>query len=113
MSVAERALWLLVIGNPGRTHQRTRDDGAGVELGRPTSIVEHYVTSWVLKLPAFLYLCAATASITTPLTAENIHRMKHHDVWRLPCLFIFSRADLVIKFGGGQRRQIRRIRRGN
>lgn len=46
------------------------------------------------------------------MAAENVNRLKHHDVWRLGRLVVLPRLDLIIKFGRGQRGEIRSVRRG-
>jgi len=106
VAVRERQPW-------DKSHQNSQRLGDGTDSSvRHASFIQHYVTSRVLKLPTLLNLRIATATITVPLAAENIHCLKHHDVWRLRRLVVLSRVDLIIKFGGGQGCQIRSVRRG-
>jgi hypothetical protein len=81
-------LWLFVTGNPEKIRKGVRAWRrlTTAQLGKRkalASFVEHYVTPWMLELPTFLYLWAATSPIISPLTAENIYCLKHNDIWRL------------------------------
>lgn len=61
-----------------------------------TSLIQGYVFSRMLKLPAFLYFWSTSSRDTTTVTTEDIDVPKHHHVRRFYALEILGLPRRIV-----------------
>ena len=77
-----------------------------------TLLGQSRISPRVLELPALLYPWAARAADTVSVIAQDVDSVKHYDIWRLGGLLeVLARPCLVVQLRGGQRGNVRRVRR--
>lgn len=77
-----------------------------------TLLGQSCISPGVLELPALLYPWAARAADTVSVIAEEVYGVEHHDIGRLSGLLeVLARPCLVVQLRGGQRGNVRRVRR--